>query len=203
VSALDALQRFARAPGAPPEAVEHCEICAEPVPGEHRHLVDLERRSLACACRGCVLLFSRPEPMRYRLIPERVCVDPALVMADWSALQIPVQLAFVFFDSSLRRWVAVYPGAAGPTQAVLPEGTWLEQTALARAAAPDVEALLVRGERGAPAPREVFLVPIDLCYALVGLVRRRWRGFSGGDVWEDVDRFMDDVRRRARPLEAR
>ena len=38
---------------------------------------------------------------------------------------------------------------------------------------PDVEALLVNRARGA---REHWLVPIDECYALVGLIRTRWRG---------------------------
>jgi hypothetical protein len=28
--------------------------------------------------------------------------------------------------------------------------------------------------------REYYRVPIDHCYALVGLIRRHWRGLSGG-----------------------
>ena len=43
----------------------------------------------------------------------------------------------------------------------------------------EVEALFVYARPGV-AGREAFFVPIDLCYALVGLVRREWRGFSGG-----------------------
>jgi hypothetical protein len=35
----------------------------------------------------------------------------------------------------------------------------------------------------------------------VGLVRGRWRGFSGGaELWEAVEALFADVRRRARPL---
>ena len=42
---------------------------------------------------------------------------------------------------------------------------------------PDVEAVFVnRSEHG----NEVFLLPIDECYALVGELRRRWQGFDGG-----------------------
>jgi len=60
---------------------------------------------------------------------------------------------------------------------------------------PDVEALLVNrlGQT-----REYYRVPIDTCYKLIGLIRKRWRGISGGPaVWEEVERFFADLRRRA------
>ena len=55
-------------------AGEVCELCAEPISDEHGHLVDLQARTLLCACRGCYLLFtsegaggahfrSRPRPL--------------------------------------------------------------------------------------------------------------------------------------------
>ncbi len=57
---------------------------------------------------------------------------------------------------------------------------------------PDVEALLVNRTRGR---REYFIVPIDRCYALVGTIRRQWRGLSGGsEVWEAVAGFFDRLR---------
>ena len=57
---------------------------------------------------------------------------------------------------------------------------------------PDVEALLVNRARGA---REHWLVPIDDCYGLVGLIRTRWRGLTGGkEVWEEIGRFFDGAR---------
>jgi hypothetical protein len=35
------------------------------------------------------------------------------------------------------------------------------------------------------------------CYRLVASVRRQWRGFSGGErVWQDVEDFFDELRRR-------
>ena len=47
---------------------------------------------------------------------------------------------------------------------------------------PDVEALLV--QRPAAASFECFLVLIDACYELVGLVRMHWKGFDGGqEAW--------------------
>lgn len=60
--------------------------------------------------------------------------------------------------------------------------------------APDVEALLInRTETGF----ECFLVPIDACYQLVGIVKLNWRGFDGGtEAWEKIDGFFDDLRGR-------
>ena len=55
-----------------------------------------------------------------------------------------------------------------------------------------MEALLVSRARGM---REHWLVPVNDCYELVGVIRTRWRGLSGGsEVWEDIDRFFDDLR---------
>jgi hypothetical protein len=59
----------------------------------------------------------------------------------------------------------------------------------------DVEALLVNPARGAS---EHYLVPIDECYKLVGVIRTRWRGFSGGrEVWDEIARFFEGLRLRA------
>lgn len=44
--------------------------------------------------------------------------------------------------------------------------------------APGVEALRVRRTRGRA---ESFVVPIADGYELVGLIRRHWQGFAGGD----------------------
>jgi Family of unknown function (DUF5947) len=62
----------------------------------------------------------------------------------------------------------------------------------------DVEALLVNRVRGA---REHFLVPIDECYSLVGLIRTHWRGLSGGrEVWEEIRRFFEGLRERSKTV---
>jgi hypothetical protein len=59
---------------------------------------------------------------------------------------------------------------------------------------PDVEALLVNRVGAA---RDYFIVPIDECYKLVGLIRLHWRGLSGGAVvWGEIGRFFDELRRR-------
>jgi hypothetical protein len=61
-----------------------------------------------------------------------------------------------------------------------------------------VEALLVR-TRGSQV--EAFLVPIDVCYELVGHLRKLWRGFDGGqEVRNRLDQFFGDVRSRSRAV---
>jgi hypothetical protein len=57
-----------------------------------------------------------------------------------------------------------------------------------RALQPDVEALLVN--RMEPA-RDHYRVPIDRCYHLVGLLRTKWHGLSGGvEVWQAIGEFF-------------
>jgi hypothetical protein len=42
-------------------------------------------------------------------------------------------------------------------------------------------------------------VPIDACYELTGIVRRRWKGFDGGEeAWRDIGDFFARLRARSR-----
>jgi hypothetical protein len=188
-----------------PAPGEACELCAEAVPEPHNHLVDLERRSLLCVCRGCYLLFA-PDGAgggHYRAVPERCLAfaDLHLSPAQWEALQIPVSVAFFFVNSELGHVAAFYPSPAGATESLLPLDLWdelvLDHAELGELQ-PDVEALLVRVDR-ATAETECFLVPIDACYELVGHLRMLWRGFDGGrEAHAAIDGFFDAVRARAR-----
>ena len=192
---------------------ERCEMCREVLTDRHGHLVDLDKRSLACACRACYLLFTHEGAAggRYRAVPDRLLHDPdhPLTDEDWNELQIPVAMAFFFFNSALDRVVAGYPSPGGTTECELDLAAWDRLVAaypLLAALAPDVEAIFVHGanrgaDRGADRGREVFLIPIDMCYSLVGELRLRWSGFDGGaEVRESLATFLDDLRRRARPL---
>lgn len=204
-----ALARFigTRSPPTPGEA---CELCADPVPSEHRHVVDLERRSLLCSCRACALLFefdgvhasAEPgaPPGRYRTVPDRyVRIAPVTLPPQaWAALQIPVGIVFVISNSLLGRTVAFYPSPGGATESELPLDAWDEIVAanplLARVA-PDVEAVLIRTDADEP---QCHVVPVDRCYELVGALRLHWRGFDGGqEVREHIAAFFADVERRA------
>jgi len=124
-----------------------------------------------------------------------------LTDADWDTLNIPIGLAF--FQKTQARIIAFYPGPAGPTESLLELNAWSKLVAnnpvLAEQQS-DVEALLVNRINGA---REYYQVPIDRCYALVGLIRTHWRGVSGGDeAWNTIADFMSDLREGRHETEA-
>jgi hypothetical protein len=187
-------------PPARPRPGEHCELCGEAIGDEHRHLVDIQARSLLCSCRVCHLLFLSEGAGggHFRAVPDRylACPDFRLSPGKWDAMQIPVSVAFFFLNSALGRVAAFYPSPAGATESELPLDRWAEVVEANPELAtlqPDVEAFLVRArpDRGGA---ECYLVPIDICYELVGHLRRLWRGFDGGrEANEQLDRFFDRV----------
>jgi hypothetical protein len=184
-------------------AQERCDMCGEPIPAQHRHMLDLSSGELMCACRACALLFDSKAAGagHYRLVPERRLrlADFALDDAMWEELRLPVDMAFFFRSSREGRVMAFYPSPMGPTESLLGLEGWQElETAnpVLRTLEPDVEALLVNRARGA---RQHWLVPIDECYGLVGLIRTRWKGLTGGrEVWDAIARFFEELDRRSR-----
>jgi hypothetical protein len=185
------------------EPDERCELCNEPMPSEHRHLLELSSRELVCACRPCSLLFDKEGSGsgRYKLLPERRLrlEDFALGEQAWEELRVPVEMAFFFHNTAEGRVLAYYPGPMGPTESQLQLSSWRELEAenpILTELEPDVEALLVNRVGGA---RRYWLVPLDECYSLVGLIRTRWRGLSGGsEVWGEIENFFEQLDRRAR-----
>ena len=184
---------------------ERCEMCREVLGGRHGHVVEIEQRSIVCACRACYLLFLSEGAAggKYRSVPERVRHDPDTPLddADWNELQIPVAMAFFFVNSALGRVVAGYPSPGGMTECELDLTAWDRLVAaypLFAAMTPDVEAVFVnRAEPGG----EVFLLPIDLCYSLVGELRLRWQGFDGGaEAHAALTAFLAGLRSRALAL---
>ncbi|MFG2872701.1 DUF5947 family protein [Streptomyces sp. NPDC048338] len=202
------LRRFA---GPRPPRPETCELCGVVVPPDgHRHLVETERRALVCACTACGLLFDRPGARtgRYRAVPDRYLADPGhgIDAAAWETLRIPVSVAFLFHNAALDRLVALYPSPAGATESELDPLVWesvLGSGRLAGLLEPDVEALLLH--RTPDGRTTCHLVPIDICYRLVGRMRLTWQGFDGGaEARAALDEFFAQVERRARiPAEAR
>jgi Family of unknown function (DUF5947) len=202
---VSVLQRIRATRPRPVEpAEERCELCTEPIAEEHGHLVDLEARSLLCACRGCYLLFTSDGAggHRYRAVPDRYrrIADFELSATQWDSLQIPVSVAFFFHNSALGGVAAFYPGPAGATESELPLDTWEEVADRYPELAelqPDVEAFLVRAAGQDLA--QGYVVPIDACYELVGHLRLLWRGFDGGsEAREYLDTFFATVGERAR-----
>jgi hypothetical protein len=210
-STFSSLRRFAQeesekaAKEAAEAAQEHCELCSEPIPPEHRHLLDVSTREIMCVCRPCSILFDRQAASegKYRLIPDRHLFLEDFDMSDaqWESLRIPVDMAFFFYSTPAERVVAFYPSPMGPTESLLKLSAWEkleENNPVLEGMERDVEALLVTRVQGA---REHFLVPIDECYSLVGLIRMYWRGLSGGrEVWEEIGRFFEELRERSKTV---
>ncbi|MDJ0385071.1 DUF5947 family protein [Streptomyces sp. G-G2] len=191
--------------GPRPPRQEVCELCGVAVAEErHRHLVETERRALVCACVPCALLLDRPGAAvggRFRAVPDRYLTDPGHRLDDgaWDLLRIPVGVAFFFRNAALDRLVAFYPSPAGATESELDPETWqtvLGASGLAALLEPDVEALLLRRSGGRTT---CHLVPIDICYELVGRMRMLWQGFDGGaEARAALDTFFAQVERRAK-----
>lgn len=207
-SALAVLRRIASTRPAQP-AGERCEMCAEPIAEAHQHVVDMESRSLLCTCRPCYLLFTDSSAqLRYRSVPDRyLSFEPfELGPAQWDELEIPVGLAFFFFNSALGRTAAFYPSPAGATESELPLNAWASVQAANPAItvlAPDTEALLIRSPGPDRERADCHLVPIDACYELVGRLRRVWKGFDGGqDSRQELAGFFDRISSRSRPAPA-
>jgi Family of unknown function (DUF5947) len=195
------LRRF-REPRRTAPAGEVCEMCGEAIAAGHRHVVNVSSRALQCVCQGCHLLFTNPGAAggKIRAVPDRYRHLPSFPAGTdlWESTGIPVRMAFFFTNSVEGRAVAFYPSPAGATESLLALDVWAgvaDGTPELADLAPDVEALLAhRGEAG----YEGFLVPIDACYELVGLVRMHWRGFDGGtEVWQAIDGYLAGLRARS------
>ncbi len=190
------LRRFVR----PRAVVERCEMCSAALPAEHQHLVEPQTRQLVCACQPCAILFNNQAETKFKSVPRRIRCLPDFQMTDaqWDNLMIPINMAFFFQSTPDGKVVALYPSPAGPTESLLELDTWAEivaGNARLQAMEADVEALLVNRVGDT---REYFIVPIDECYKLVGLIRAHWRGLSGGaEVWTEIARFFTELKKRA------
>src|SRR6202035_836940 len=115
--------------------------------------------------------------------------------------------AYFYRDSVANRVLAMYPSPAGATESLLSLESWEEiaaQNEALQRMETDVEALLVNridlARDGVAA--EYFLVPIDECYRLVGIIRMHWHGLSGGtEVWKEIQNFFTGL--KARSVEVR
>ncbi len=196
MNGLTALKSFLQKPPEP----ERCDLCSVPVAAQHRHLIDPQTRRIVCACDPCALLFPGTGQTKYISIPRDAVYLERFNVSDplWNSLGIPIGLAFVFSSRVSASVTAIYPSPAGCTEVPLDPECWKEIIAenpvLARVQ-PDVEALLVNRMHGA---RDYFIAPIDECYKLAGLIRKHWRGFSGGaEAWEHVTEFFVGLKERA------
>ncbi len=173
---------------------ERCDVCGRGIPDEHRHLLDLEQRQIACSCDTCWARESGEA--RYIPVGTRTVWLEGFDMPDdvWASFGIPIGLAFFMWSSVTNCVVALYPSPAGATESELHFATWnqlAELNPVLRDLTPDAEALIVNRISDPPA---YALAPIDRCYGLVGLVKANWQGISGGPlIGPAIDDFFSDL----------
>ena len=178
-------------------ARELCELCSAVLPPEHPHLLRLSDRHIICGCDPCAVLFGhRQDHAEYRRIPRDARALAGFTISDteWSAMRLPIDLAFFVRDSRGERMTVFYPGPAGSTESLVDLHAWDEMVkgnAEIAAMDSDVEALLINRTRGR---NDAFVAPVDHCYRLTGIIRMYWRGLSGGDeVWHEVENFFTQL----------
>ena len=202
---IGALRRFTQEREQARAPIERCELCSEMIPAEHHHLMDLSSHTVICVCQACSVLFygQGAGGGKYRLVPRRHVTLSNFQMSDeqWDELMIPVNMVYIFQSTTINRVMAFYPSPAGAIESLLDLEYWkslMENNPILRDLEPDVEALLINRVRDV---REYYIVPIDACYKLVGLIRVYWKGLSGGEeVWKEIAAFFASIRAKSEPM---
>jgi Family of unknown function (DUF5947) len=202
--AVAGLRRFRGAAASAPRSAdaartgERCDLCGTELAADHRHLLQLEERRIDCACEACFAL--RSGDPEYRPTGTRVVWLDDLEMSDelWASFQIPIGLAFLMRSSAVDRVAALYPSPAGATECELHLDSWNQLCAdnhVLDGLETDGEALIVNRLANPP---QYAIAPIDDCYRLVGIVKTRWEGISGGAGLERaIAGFFEELRERA------
>ncbi len=189
--------------------LERCELCGVDLRADHPHLIELAQRKLLCTCDACAILFSG-QGVKFKRVPRRVLFLPDFNLSDaaWNGLTIPINMAFFFRSSLENRIVALYPSPAGATESLLPLESWNDIVArnpILHGMESDVEGLLVNrlGYSRGYAAAQYYLLPIDECFKLVGLIRKHWKGLSGGaEVWSELGEFFAGLKTRSVQISA-
>jgi hypothetical protein len=186
--------------GAPPAASrtgESCDLCGTALEEDHRHMLHMEERRIECTCEACWAL--RSGDAEYRPVGTRVEWLPELAMSTerWAGFDIPIGLAFFMRSTAAGGVVALYPSPAGATESALDESVWealVAENAVLESLESDAEGLVVNRLADPPS---YAIAPIDDCYRLVGLVKAKWEGISGGDGLERAIRgYFEGLRER-------
>jgi hypothetical protein len=172
---------------------------------DHPHLIEIAQRKILCTCDACAILFSGQAGVKFKRVPRRVRSLPNFNLSDseWNGLMVPINMAFFFRSSLENRVVALYPSPAGATESLLSLESWNDIVArnpIMNEMESDVEGLLVNrlGYSRGYSAAEYYLLPIDECYKLVGLIRMHWKGLSGGtEVWKELGDFFPSVKSRS------
>lgn len=196
VSALKRLQ-MRQMPEGPQPIEAQCDLCGTSVSEEHRHLLQLDERSIVCVCESCWAL--RSGDAEFRPVGSRVIWLDSLDLPDdlWARFRIPIGLAF--FLRSQGGVVAFYPSPAGATESEIDTIVFAElesRNPRVQELEPDAEVLIV--DRLGDSMRSA-IAPTDQAYRLVGLVKTHWQGISGGPGLQNaVDGFFEELREKAK-----
>jgi hypothetical protein len=179
-----------------------CALCGARIAEHpaHPHLLAASGGRVVCACGACALLFAGELGAAYRRLPEAIEAygEPRLGDADWQVLAVPIRLC-CFVRRTASEIECIYPSPAGPVRSALgADATSLlvQYYPALPALERDVEAILLCavGDR-----HQAFRLPIDECFRLVGLVRRHFRGASGGSSWwSALDAWLTELSERSR-----
>jgi len=200
-AAFGVLRQFARRP----RSAERCELCSVELGAQHSHLLDPVSRRMVCSCDACALLFSGQAGAHFKRVPRpiRLLANFEMTDAQWDSLLLPINMAFFFYSSPQERVVAMYPSPAGATESLLSLESWNEIVGANPELGqmePDVQALLANriGHARGFSRADYYLLPIDECFKLVGVIRSQWRGFSGGtEVWQQIASYFAELRQEA------
>jgi hypothetical protein len=173
----------------------HCELCPISLAEDHRHLLNLVERRIICVCETCWSM--RSGDAEYRPTGGRTVWLDDFVLDDetWSSFQIPIGLAFMMRSGLTDDMVTMYPSPAGVTESELDTLAWTRMTAdnpILDRLEPDAEALIISRLGANP---QYAIAPLDQCYKLVGMIKSRWSGISGGpELTATVDEFFEGLR---------
>jgi hypothetical protein len=195
-SFITRLRKVAAPSTVPAVELEQCDFCGNEIPPEHRHFVDLNEMRFLCTCEMCAVV--QAESGIYKPLPQRCLHLEDFDMPEqlWQEFLIPVNMAFFVKNTARASTVAFYPAPAGATESKLKLEAWEKLAALNPILddlTPDLEALLVN--RLDLPPYEYYLVPIDSCYHLIGLIRSVWSGLYGGpEVQTATRQFFEELK---------
>jgi hypothetical protein len=185
-------------PAAPAVATATCELCPIGIGEDHRHLLHLGERRIICVCETCWSMRSGDPEFRPPGVRTLWLEDFVMPQDVWTAFQIPIGLAFMLRSSVSGSIIALYPSPAGATESELELTAWDALCAanpILERLEPDAEALIVN--RTTP-EHQYAIVPTDQCYRMVGLIKSRWEGITGGKgVDAAIAEFFASVRARA------
>lgn len=195
---ISKLRKIATPP--PEEEIERCFFCGKVLSADHRHLVDLSAMKFMCTCEMCMIMMA--ESGTYKPLPQRSLRLEGFNMSDqlWSDFLIPVNMAFFVVSAKRNGTVAYYPAPTGATESKLKLDAWnnlIELNPILNSLTPDLEALLINRLDDVGG---YYIVPIDNCYKLIGMIRIAWKGIFGGkEVNDTIRQFFNELKKTSEP----